>query len=131
MNIIQKLKSYNTYELLLTLSLMLILIKGLTYLLIGIIYPLLISLALLSPFIYCYFKKRCKLSKTIKYWSILILCYGIVRILLNSIIYIDSSGVPSEAYYQFTLWYGIKSLLYIALGIVLLLKRKHIFLNLS
>ena len=107
MKFIQKLKSYNTYELLLISSLVLILIKGLTYLLIGIIYPLLISLALLGPFIYCYLKRQCNISRTIKYWSVLVTCYGIVRILLHVIISINSDGVPSGAYYQFTWWLSL------------------------
>ena len=131
MNILQKLKDCNPHELLLVLSFILILIKGFEYVFIGILYPLVISIILLSPFIYCYFKKQCNLSKIIKYWSILILCYGVVRILLNTIISIDSSGVPSEAYYQFTLKYSIISILYVVLGVTLFRKRKHIFLNLS
>ncbi|MCC1483533.1 hypothetical protein [Winogradskyella immobilis] len=131
MNIIQKLKGCNPYDLLLILSFMLILIKGLEYVFIGILYPLVISAILLSPFVYCYFKKRCTISKTIKYWSLLILCYGVVRILLNTIIYIDSRGIPSEAYYQFTLKYSIISILYVVIGVTLFRKRKHIFLNLS
>lgn len=131
MKIIQKLKGCNPYELLLVLSFILILIKDFEYVFIGILYPLVISAILLSPFVYCYFKKRCTISKTIKYWSILILCYGLVRILLNTIIYIDSRGIPSEAYYQFTLKYSIISILYVVLGVTLFRKRKHIFLNLS
>ena len=127
MRAVQKLRSYNTYELLLIVSFILILIKGLEYLLIGLIYPLLITLLVLSPFIYSYFKSQNNLQKTIKYWSILVLCYGTVRVFLNTIIYIDSSGVPSAAYYQFTLVYWIKSILYIILGALLLLKRKYIF----
>ncbi len=127
MTLLHKIKSYNTYELLLVLSFILILIKGLEYLFIGIIYPLLISILLLFPFVYRYFKPQFNFRKTIKYWSVLVLSYGLIRVLLHLIISINSDGVPSGAYYQFTLWYGLKSVFYVLVGIVLFLKRKHIF----
>ena len=128
MTLLQKLKSYNNYELVLLFSFLLILIKGFGYLFIGLVYPLLIAILLLTPFIYGYFRPQFNFRKTIKYWSILVMCYGIIRILLNIMMYIDSSGVPSGAYYQFTIWYGLKSVLYVLLGLVLFLKRKSIFL---
>lgn len=131
MSIIDKIKSFSLHETLLVLSFVLIIIKSIEYLFIGVFYPLLISLLLLSPFIYCFFKEKCNLRKIIKYWSILIICYGTIRVLLHVLTFIDSGGIPSSAYYQFTLWYGIKSILYISLGVILLLKRKLIFLNLS
>jgi len=131
MKLLHKLKSYNTYELLLLLSFAFILAKDFEYLFIGIYYPLVIVVLLLSPFLYGYFKTQYNFSKTIKYWGILVLCYGLIRVLLNIIVHINSSGVPSGAYYQFTIWYGLKSVLYVLLGLVLFLKRKSIFLNLS
>ena len=126
-----KIKLNNRYEVLLIISVILILIKSFEYLLIGIIYPLLISIIILSPFIYHCFKKHSNLQKIIKYWSFFIIAYGIIRLLLNGLIYIDSRGIPSGIYYQFTFWYAVKTISYVALGIVLLLKRKQIFLNLS
>ena len=127
MNVLHKIKSYTTYEQLLLLSFILILIKGFTYLFLGVYYPLLIALLLLLPFLYTYFKRGFKFQRAIKYWSILVICYGMVRILLHIITRFNSDGVPSGAYYQFTIWYGIKSILYVTLGVVLLRKRKLIF----
>lgn len=119
------------YDYVLILSFALIFIKGFEYLLIGVVYPIACVILLMIPFIYCYFKKQCNIPKIIKYWSILVLCYGLTRVLLHLFARVYSSGVPSGAYYQFTIWYGVKSILYIGLGVILLLKRKLMFLNLS
>ncbi|AXT19632.1 hypothetical protein D7030_09800 [Flavobacteriaceae bacterium AU392] len=126
MSIIQKIKSFNEYEILLVLSFVLIIIKSMEYLFIGIFYPLIIIILLLSPFIYIAFGAKCNFQKALKYWSILIICYGTIRVLLHVLTFIESKGIPSAAYYQFTLWYGLKSMIYIVLGSVLLLKRKYI-----
>jgi|GEM_PF-2560585 len=131
MTVLHKIKAYNRYEMLLLSSFVFILFKGFEYLFIGIVYPLLIAIVLLTPFIYGYLKPGFKFQKAIKYWGILVLCYGLTRILLNIFVLVAPSGVPSGAYYQFTIWYGIKSILYSVLGIVLFLKRKNIFLNFS
>jgi len=131
MTLLHKIKLYTTYELLLLLSFVLIVIKGFEYLFIGIVYPLLIAILLLIPFIYGYFKPQFNFQKAIKYWGILVFCYGLTRILMNLFVIVAPSGVPSGAYYQFTFWYGLKSVLYVLLGLVLFLKRKSIFLNLS
>ena len=125
MKLIQKLQSFTKYEWILILSILLILLKGFEYLIAGILYPLSIGILLLSPFIFGLSKPIFNFQKIIKYWSILVVSYGITRILLHSIIYIDSSGVPSAAYYQFTIWYGIKTTCFLFLGLYLYKNRNQ------
>lgn len=114
------------YETLLIVSFIPSIIKSITYLLVGILYPLLILTLLTSPFLYIYLKRKNYTSKLIKYWSILLIGYGLLRIVLYTLILIKPSGVPSGAFYQFTFWYTFKSVFYILLGICLLSKRKLI-----
>ena len=122
----QDIKNLNRETSLLILSMLLLLIKGLVYIFIGVIYPLGIGLLLLLPLLYGYLKGGKKIQKAVKYWSVLVICYGLIRILLNAFIYVDDSGVPSGAYYQFTVWYGLKSISYVILGIYLFIQRKEI-----
>ena len=122
----QDIKNLNRETSLLILSMLLLLIKGLVYIFIGVIYPLGIGLLLLLPLLYGYLKGGKKLQKAVKYWSVLVICYGLIRILLNVFIYADDSGVPSGAYYQFTVWYGLKSISYVILGVYLFIQRKEI-----
>ena len=122
----QDIKNLNRETSLLILSILLLLIKGLTYIFIGIIYPLGIGLLLLLPLLYGYLKGGKKLQKAVKYWSILVICYGLIRILLNIFIHVDGGGVPSGAFYQFTIWYGLKSISYAILGIYLLVQRRQV-----
>ena len=80
MKVLDVLRSYNGYEKAFVFSFIPLLIKMFNYLFIGIVYPLLIGALLLSPFLYCYLKPNSNFQKAIKYWSIMILCYGILRI---------------------------------------------------
>ena len=127
----QDIKNLNRETSLLLLSMLLLLIKGLVYIFIGVIYPLGIGLLLLLPLLYGYLKGGKKFQKAVKYWSVLVICYGLIRILLNVFIYVDDSGVPSGAYYQFTVWYGLKSISYVILGIYLLVQRKQVTFQLK
>ncbi len=127
----QDIKNLNRETSLLLLSMLLLLIKGLVYIFIGVIYPLGIGLLLLLPLLYGYLKGGEKFQKAVKYWSVLVICYGLIRILLNVFIYVDDSGVPSGAYYQFTVWYGLKSISYVILGIYLLVQRKQVTFQLK
>ncbi|WP_394746975.1 hypothetical protein [Spongiimicrobium salis] len=131
MKVLDALRSYNVYEKVFVFSFIPLLIKMFNYLFIGVFYPMLIGVLLMSPFLYCYWKPNANIQKAITYWGIMILCYGVLRVLLNIIIRIDSSGVPSGDFYQFTFWYALKSVGYCIMGILLLLKRKKIFLNIS
>ncbi len=113
------------YEILLIVSFIPIIIKSIEYLLAGIFYPFLIMIILTSPFLYL-FKKKKNTPKLIKYWSILLIGYGLLRIVLHTLIITKPSGVPSGAFYQFTFWYTFKSVFYILFGISLFIKRKLI-----
>lgn len=124
----KKFVKYNIYEILLLISFILILNKGLEYTIIGLYYPLLLSIVFLLPFGYIFLNQKKTLKKIIKYWSILIICYSVIRIFLNALILIEpGGGIPSGAYYQFTIGYGLKSISYLILGILLFIKRKLIF----
>lgn len=114
------------YEILLIVSFIPSIIKSFEYLLAGILYPFLILLSLTSPFLYVYLKQKNYTSKLVKYWSILLIGYGLLRILLHTLIIIKPSGVPSGAFYQFTFWYTTKSVLYVLFGICLFTKRNLI-----
>ena len=98
--------------------------KGLEYVFIDVFYPLLALLIVSLPFLYFFFSKN--ISKAMKYWSFLIIGYAIIRILIGSVFSIYSSGVPSGAFYQFTLFYHIKSIAFLVLGVFRLVKRKMI-----
>ncbi len=111
------------YHLLFILSFIPLLVQGIIYINIGNIYPLSIGFLLIGFLLY-YLKRNT--SKAIKTWSILLICFGFVRILLHALMHIDSGGIPSAIYYQFNFWYGLKSVLYVVLGGFLYRKRKHI-----
>ncbi len=118
-------KRTNRFVLLLFLSFIPFTVQVVTYLFIGNIYPLLLAMVLVTPFVY-FLKKKSNTPKAVKYWSLLIICYGTVRLLLHLLCHLDSSGIPSGVYYQFTIWYAIKSVLYIILGWFLFTKRKYL-----
>lgn len=116
-------KQVNNDKMLYLLSFLPLAIQGMTHILIGNIYPLGIGLLLIGFLIYL---SKTNPSKAIKIWSILLIGFGTVRVALHLLMYIDAGGVPSAIYYQFNFWYGLKSMLYIILGIFLYRKRKDI-----
>ena len=125
MNSISEIKRLDRYHILLYLSILLFLLKGLEYAFLGIPYPLIVALILLSPFLVMLSKREKLLLRVLKYWSILVISYGLYRAVLQVFVHAHGSGVPSAAYYQFTVWYGIKTLLFVLIGWYLFLKRKH------
>ncbi|WP_219011204.1 hypothetical protein [Aquimarina litoralis] len=116
----------NISELLFIGSFIPIFIQSIEYLFIGLIYPFLIMTLLISPFIYMFLKRKNYTQKLIKYWCILLTCYGLLRIALFVLVTVMPSGVPSGAFYQFTFWYTTKSIWYVIFGICLFTKRKRI-----
>ena len=118
-------KHVKRLELILLFSFIPIIVQVIPYLFIGNAYPLLLAMVLASPFFY-FVKKKKNLPKAIKYWSLLIICYGTVRLLLHLLCYIEPKGIPSGVYYQFTFWYAIKSIFYVLLGSCLFVKRRQI-----
>lgn len=129
MNSISEIKRLDRYQILLYLSILLFLLKGLEYAVLGLPYPLAIALILLSPLLLLRAKRQKLLLRVLKYWSILVISYGLYRVVLQVFVHAHGSGVPSAAYYQFTFWYGIKTLLFVLIGRYLFLKRRHFYSN--
>ena len=117
-------KSSIKYSYLLPLSFIPVIYKGLEYAFIGVFYPLLALVILSLPFLYFFFRKN--ISKAIKYWSFLIIGYAVIRIFLGIVFMIASNGIPSGVFYQFTPFYHIKSVAFLVLGVLCLVKRKKI-----
>ena len=106
------------------LTLILPLVQGIKYLLIGSLYPMLIIAVFLSP-VFCYlFIQRKYYRKTLKYWGLLNLAYGCMCILLFGLSMAAGKGVPSSIYYQFNAWYLLKTTIILLSGILLLKVRK-------
>jgi len=102
-----------------------VIFKGLEYLAIGVAYPLLVLVILSIPFLLLFFVTK-NYKKAIKYWSLLIIGYSIIRVFLIIIALIDSSGIPSGIFYQFTWFYYLKTIGFFMLGWTCLVKRRKI-----
>jgi hypothetical protein len=111
-------KSLQRYRYLLYLSFVPLLLHGLQYAWIGSPYILIFGALITYTVLYQVKNSKPFASKTIKIWSWLMLCYGVMRILLASVnLFMDA--MESAIVYQLTLWYIIKSVLYILLGLFL------------
>jgi hypothetical protein len=120
-----QIKLSKRYLYILYLSFLPLLTKGVTYLLLGSWHFIILSLIIIASILYNIHISKSKSSKIIKVWSLLLIGYGVIRLLLASInLFIDS--IESTIVYQLTLWYHFQSMLYILFGVVLFTKRLKI-----
>jgi len=68
--------------------------------------------------------KAVKVLTILKLWGILLVGYGLIRFALVGLVFIAESGVPSDIYYQFDIWYFIISIFTVSVGIWIINKRK-------
>jgi len=115
------------YPYVLLFSLLPPIVQGGYYLFIGSLYPLLIEFILMLPVIYFVFYRKKGIHKALKYWGILVFCYGFLRITLITLFQFDNGGIPSAVYYQVTPVYWIKSFGYLLLGLFLWIWRKQYY----
>lgn len=120
-----KIKKQLWFNYLVYLSFILLLIKGISYFVIQVFYPFLFSLVIIGYMLFMLKKRQHKAIKIIKFWSILVLMYGITRLVLFGLIQIDESVVPSVIFYQFNFWYHFKSVMFIVFGYFSLSNRKY------
>jgi len=100
------------------------LINGITYFAINIIYPFLFSLLVIGIIVFTLVNIPNKALKMIKIWSIMIISYAVIRILLFGSVLIEERVIPSGIFYQFTLLYHLKTIGFLILGYVCFSKRK-------
>ena len=115
------------YKILLVISYVPLVLQGVFYLWIGEVYPFMIGLFLICTSYY-FIAHTSYRTRMIKVWSILLIGYGFIRAALHILMFVESSGVPSGIYYQFDFWFGVRSGLYILLGIYLLSFRRKLVL---
>jgi len=116
-------KSLQSYRYVLYLSFVPLTLHGLRYAWIGSPFILIFGVLIASAVLYLVHNSKALASKAIKIWSWLMICYGVMRILLASVnLFMDA--MESAIVYQLTLWYIIKSVLFIMLGIFLFIANR-------
>ena len=106
-----------TYTYILMISFFPMLWNGIHYSFIGLFYPMLIALLLLSLIIYFVFGNRREKLVAAKSWSILLIGYSIIRFGMLALTFIDDGGIPSAIYYQPNSWFFVKNCLFFVVGV--------------
>lgn len=117
------------FNYLLYLSFIPLIIQGLSYLICKLYYPFIISVLIIGFVPIMLKKRKHKSILVLKSWSMLIIVYGIARLVLYGLVQIDEGVVPSVLFYQFDFWYHFMSLGYILLGYLCFSKRKKFVLK--
>lgn len=119
-----KIQSYITPKHLVLLSFTPIFVKGFEYLLIGNTHPLLVATIIGLPLaVLIWFKQS---IWALKIWSVLLIGYGTIRLLLSTTLLFVNKGVEAAIQDQLTPSYFIWTISFLALGIFLYRRRRQL-----
>ncbi|MTI22698.1 hypothetical protein E1176_16820 [Fulvivirga sp. RKSG066] len=121
------LKEHFTYALALGATLLFFLYKGLIYLIIGSYIPLIVIASILMLFVLSSRKSEKAFKNTISFWTILVLIWSVVRLLLSLVNQFVKPVPESHVAEQFGISGLILSLLFLSGAIYLLRNKKKVF----
>ncbi|MAQ75234.1 MAG: hypothetical protein CL613_02740 [Aquimarina sp.] len=115
-------RNINTYFIVLSLSILAFIGKGVMYVLIGSYIPMILSLLVLGVFLIS--RKRNKLLLiSIKFWAIALIIWSLLRILIGSLNFFVKPLTENHLHQQLGIKGTIISLIFLGTGIYLLRKR--------
>lgn len=126
-HIVNRLKQHRWYGLVLGLTLLYFLYKGLSYAFIGSYIPLLLVVVILCLFVFSSYKSEKAFRRAISLWAILVIIWSCVRLLLTLVNQFLKPIPEAHVDGQLGIFGSLFSLLFLIGGIYLLRLKKIVF----
>ncbi|MFK7782223.1 hypothetical protein [Psychroserpens sp.] len=116
-------------QLILLLSFLPMLVHTIQHLFARSYFPFIFLILLVFVFAFLWSTKIIKAQSLLKLWGSFLLGYGLVRLALLALVLLTNTGIPSDIYYQMTIWYYITVAFTFSIGIWIIYNRKKLMLN--
>ncbi len=90
-------------------------------------FPLLFTLLLVIVFTILWKLRIITSALLVKIWSIVLIGYGIIRLVLSVLVLLTGNSVPSDVYFQIDIWYFSMSVFVLFSGIWIFRRKKSEF----
>ncbi len=107
------------FYLLIALSLAPLAVKLIELLLTGSYVAALVCLAVVLPVLTGFLGNDKWLGRVLRYWSFMLIAYGLLRSLMHLLVLSVGNGVESSIWYQFTWFFHLKNMGFVVLGLYL------------